>query len=79
MSINTAGRCDACGAYVGMFVTNHMCAITSPPVTILPTYLQRIAPEGWQCPKCERVWSPNVVGCEWCNTRIVGGEGGQNG
>lgn len=24
-------------------------------------------PLGWECPKCHRVWGPQVAGCEVCN------------
>lgn len=24
---------------------------------------------GWECPKCHRVWGPQVTECEHCNKR----------
>ena len=26
--------------------------------------------QGWQCPQCQRIWSPVVNGCLTCNDRI---------
>lgn len=23
--------------------------------------------QGWECPKCARVWAPKISACGWCN------------
>lgn len=29
----------------------------------------QIREQGWECPKCERVWAPKVNACGACNAR----------
>jgi uncharacterized OB-fold protein len=31
--------------------------------------------EGWKCPKCGRIWSPETDQCVRCNTQIIQEEG----
>lgn len=30
----------------------------------------QIREQGWECPRCERVWAPKIGACGACNTDI---------
>ena len=32
-----------------------------------PNYIDW-GPQGWRCPQCGRIWSPQTSGCSYCNT-----------
>lgn len=31
--------------------------------------------QGWQCPKCKRIFSPYVLACTYCNEEITNNTG----
>jgi len=48
--------CMQCGARIGNGDW-HACSKPAPVLS------------GWQCPKCGRVWGPQVEGCSHCNAQ----------
>lgn len=29
--------------------------------------MMQIREQGWECPRCQRVWAPRINACGWCN------------
>jgi hypothetical protein len=46
-----------------------------PPWNVLSTWPSAIpftpAPQGWECPKCGRVYSPSMIMCSYCPQQPV--------
>jgi uncharacterized OB-fold protein len=61
-------RCGNCGAWVRSN-ESHTC----PTMMTYPHYgignYTLPSPQGWECPKCHRVYAPWVAECHDCNKR----------
>jgi uncharacterized OB-fold protein len=49
----------------------HVPTTTTTVKVIQDTPAPRIAPIGWQCPRCDRVWSPTTIACADCNSKVA--------
>ncbi len=34
------------------------------------SFLDMPVKQGWQCPKCGRIYAPTILGCQWCNNDV---------
>ena len=66
-------KCSTCGGSRFSWYTGNGSAVlpqcTCPKETVsedVPQVTHTFS-EGWACPKCGRVWAPDVKGCEVCN------------
>lgn len=37
---------------------------------ITTNHTKPVAPQGWQCPKCQRIYAPTVDECEHCKPKL---------
>jgi uncharacterized OB-fold protein len=33
----------------------------------IPSNFDLTTPQGWQCPKCGKIWAPSMISCPHCN------------
>jgi len=63
-SLAGTAACRRCSAYIEYLGEYENSAHIYPTITITPK-------SGWQCPKCGRVWSPDVICCPVCTNEVT--------
>jgi hypothetical protein len=49
-----------------------MAIVDPPPLNVLASWpVTTVAAQGWECPKCGRVYSPAMVMCSYCPQQVV--------
>jgi hypothetical protein len=49
-----------------------MAIVDAPPLNALAWWpVTQVAQQGWECPKCGRVYSPAMVMCSYCPEQAV--------
>lgn len=67
------GYCNICGQTF-YWVNGHSCRPYFHPAVVEPTWptydVPALPAPGWECPRCHRIYAPNMLECAPCNRAV---------